>query len=178
MKNGCIICGSMDKLMRYDAINRGGRTALVCKACAKRTNRLSLEGTEDSKPRLKDVKNRLTVTARLADPVAVTAIIRKKGGDVAIVGNSPAKIALPEKTRLNMAIRFANETAPAFSREYGYEPTAYSLTLISGETVKTYTVKADEVASLADWIRDSEDDFCNFVGYPYWSAKKTGTRTK
>lgn len=176
----CVVCGRSNDLMSYSEMNRGRRTALVCRDCRKVSNTVELCSTKDSAPVLKDVVNRLMVTAKVEKLAAVQAKIRSKGGDVQRVANSPAKLFLPEKTRLNMAVRFANETLPAMVRMYGVEPTAYTITLKSGSanTEHTYTERADKVDDLASWIRECENDFCKRIGCPQWSALKTGTRTK
>lgn len=173
----CSVCKKENVIFsRYNAINRGGRSALVCDDCKTRHNKIYISDTKDSAPALKDIKNRFVITAKVENLTAVTAIMRKKNGDAAKVGNSPAKIALPEKTRLNSAIRFSNETLPAFEREYGVQMTSASITFVNGETERTYSDKACDINDLAQWIREREYDFCVLIGCPQWSALNTGTR--
>lgn len=176
----CVVCGRSNDLISYSEMNRGGRVALVCRDCRKAVNKVELFRTTDSAPVLKDIVNRLVVTAKVENLPAVQAKIRSKGGDVQRVAASPAKLFLPEKTRLNMAIRFANETLPAMVRMYGVEPTAYAITLksASANAEHTYSERAERVNDLASWIRECENDFCKQIGCPQWSALKTGTRTK
>lgn len=184
----CIICKQeithADKLVRFDAMERGRRHALIHARHLAEINRndrpTALVG---ALPKLKSIitEQWVSLTPTGIDnygEIAAKAAQRK--GHVYIGNHDPASHSVvfhdAAHPSLKAPCNLLNRTLPCLNP---MRVNKVTVKFTAGRISQVYTTKTfhpELKTNLPQWLRVAEDDFCDLIGCPQWSALKTGTR--